>query len=457
MKRKLLAAVLTAAMVGSLLTGCGNPDVAAEAPATTEEAPQTQEAASGEQEVQQVDTSSSASGEDAVSALIASTTGPVDLTVWAAEEDQDMVKGWCDSFAAQYPDITFNFQLGVQSEATTKDTLLTDVEAGADVFSFAGDQVTDLVNAGALQEVSIDTDKIIADCGGIEAGSVQAAVRDGKLYAYPATADNGYFMFYNKEYFTEEDVLSFDAMLEKAAAADKKVSMSFTEGWYTLGFFVGAGFELSANPDGSSNCNWNETSEDGIDGVDVAQAMLDIAGNPGFASLGDAEFVTGVSDGTVIAGVSGTWNAEVAENAWGENYAATHLPTFTCKGNQVQMGSVAGYKLFGVNPYSKNVGWAMVLAEYFTAYEQQLDRFAQRGAGPANVEAATSEAVMADPAIAALASQAQFAILDGCEGANYWTSSETFGKIIASGNPDGTDLQELLDNMVDGIKKPTAE
>lgn len=456
MKRKLLSAVLTAAMVGSILTGCGNPDVAAEAPA--QEAPaETTEASSGEQEVQQVDTSASASGEDAIKALIDATTGPVDLTVWAAEEDQDMVKGWCDEFAAQYPEITFNFQLGVQSEANTKDTLLTDVEAGADVFSFAGDQVTDLVNAGALQEVSIDTDKVIADCGGIEAGAVQAAVRDGKLYAYPATADNGYFMFYNKEYFTEEDVLSFDSMLEKAAAADKKVSLSMTEGWYTLGFFVGAGFELSANADGSSNCNWNETSEDGIKGVDVAQAMLDIASNPGFSSLVDAEFVTGLSDGTVIAGVSGTWNAEVAQQAWGDNYAATHLPTFTCAGQQVQMGSVAGYKLFGVNPYSKNVGWAMMLSEFFTDYDHQIDRFAQRGAGPANVEAAKSDKVMADPAIAALASQSQFAILDGCEGASYWTPSETFGKIIASGNPDGIDLQELLDNMVEGIKKPTAE
>ena len=465
MKRKFLSVVLAASMVATLLTACGNPEVAEEAPAApaaTEEA--TEEAADAAdstvpapEEIEEVDTSASATGEDAVAALIANTTGPVDLAVWAAEEDQDMVNGWCREFAGKYPEVTFNFSVGVESESTAKDTLLTDVEAGPDVYSFAGDQLTDLVNAGALQEVSIDMDKIIADCGGMESGAIQAAVKDGKLYAYPATADNGYFMFYNKEYFTEDDVKSMDAMLAKAADAGKLVSMQYDSGWYNLSFFLGAGFNLKANDDGSTDCDWNGKSEDGYEGVDVVQAMLDIASNPGFKSLQDAEFATGVADGTVIAGVNGTWNAELAAATWGDNYAATQLPTFTCAGDQVQMGSVAGYKLFGVNPYSKNVGWAMLLAEYFTDYDQQLERFELRGAGPANAEAAKSEVVLANPAIAALAAQSQFAVLDGCEGGNYWTPTETFGAIIANGNPDGTDLQELLDNLVDAVSQPNAE
>jgi len=456
MKRKLLAAVLTVTMAGTLLAGCGNSAATTAAPAE-QPAEAATEAAPAEAEIQQVDTSSAAAGEDAVAALIANTTGPVDLSIWAAEEDQEMVKAWTEKFAAQYPDVTFNFSVGVQSESTAKDTVLTDVEAAADVYSFAGDQLVDLVNAGALQQVSIDTDKIIEACGGMEAGSVQAAVNDGKLYAYPATADNGYFMFYNKEYFSEDDVKSLDTMLTKAADAGKLVSMQYDSGWYSLSFFLGAGFNLSANADGSTNCDWNGTSEDGIKGVDVVQSMLDIAANPGFKSLQDAEFVTGVADGSVIAGVNGTWNAEVAANAWGDNYAATCLPTYTCNGKQIQMSSVAGYKMFGVNPYSKNVGWAMILAEYFTDYDQQVDRFTQRGAGPANVAAAASDEVQADPAIAALAAQSQYAVLDGCEGGNFWTPTETFGAIIANGNPDGVDLQELLDNMVEGVSQPVAE
>ena len=457
MKKRILAAFLAATM--TVLTGCGNAAVATDAPAETAESTEAAAAdtAEGEKELQQVDTSSAADKDAAVEALKQNTEGTVALTVWAAEEDQDMVKSWCDGFKEEYPDVDFDISIGVQSEQTAKDTILTDVEAAADVYSFAGDQLVDLVNAGALQEVSIDTQAVIDACGGNDAGSVQAASKDGKLYAYPATADNGYFMFYNKEYFTEDDVKSFDAMLEKAAAAGKKITLQMDSGWYTLGFFVGAGFHLSANEDGSTNCDWNGTSDMNIKGTDVVTSMLNIAGNEGFVSLSDEAFATGVKDGTVIAGVNGTWNAEVAENAWGENYAAVQLPTFTCNGQQIQMSSVAGYKLFGVNPYSKNVGWALLLAEYFTDYDHQVERFKLRGAGPANVEAANSEEVKADPAISALAAQSQFAILDGCEGTNYWTPTETFGAIIAAGNPDGTDTQELLDNLVEGVSQASVE
>lgn len=450
MKKKVLSVLLTAAMVATMLTGCGGNQ---QAPA--EEAPATEEAPAAE--ATEEAPAAEAESTDPVEALIAATEGPVDLTVWAAEEDQDMINDMCAAFAAQYPDVTFNFSVGVESESTAKDTILTDVEAAADVFSFAGDQLTDLLNAGALQEVVLNTQEVMDACGGAEAGAVLAATRDGKLYAYPATADNGYFMFYNKEYFSEDDVKSLDKMMEIAAENGKQITMQYDSGWYNLSFFLGAGFTLSANPDGSTNCDWNGTSADGIKGVDVVQAMLDIAANPGFVSLKDAEFLTGVQEGNIIAGVNGTWNAAAAEEAWGENYAATCLPSYTCAGKQLQMASVAGYKMFGVNPYCENAGWAMLLAQYLTSEENQVTRFELRGAGPANVKAAASEAVQANPAIAALAEQGQYAVLDGCEGGNFWTPAETFGAILAAGNPDGTDLQALLDTFVEGVSQPVAE
>ncbi len=430
MKKKLLAALLATGLVVTALTGCGsNP---------------AEEPSQGGQ-------SNASGGSDPVEALIAATSGTVDLSVWAAEEDQDMVKGWCDAFAKQYSDVTFNFSVGVQSESTAKDTILTDPEAAADVFSFAGDQLQDLVSAGALQPVAIHADEVKERVGGATSGAVEAASVNGTLYAYPATADNGYFMFYNKEYFSENDVKSLDSMMKIAADNGKQITMQYDSGWYNLSFFIGAGFELTLNADGTNNCNWNDVSADGILGIDVAQAMLDIAKNPGFVSLSDAEFVTGIAEGNIIAGVNGTWNASAAAAAWGDNYAATCLPTYTCAGQQIQMASVAGYKMFGVNAYTANPGWAMLLAEYFTDEAQQIERFTLREAGPANVKAAASDAVQANPAIAALALQSQYAILDGCESSNFWSPAETFGAILAGGNADGTDLQTLLDNLVEGI------
>lgn len=70
------------------------------------------------------------------------------------------------------------------------------------------------------------------------------------------------------------------------------------------------------NEDGITNyCTWND-KEGEIKGVDVAKSMLEIAQNPGFSNRTDTEFLQGVMDGTVIAGVSGVWNAMAIEEAW---------------------------------------------------------------------------------------------------------------------------------------------
>lgn len=447
MKKKVLATLLSATMVAGMLAGCGSKEAAttetAETTEVTEEATEEATEETADVEVAQADAS-------AVDALIAATTDTVSLTVWASEEDQDLTNELLDKFKAEYSDVTFDIQLGSESESSAKDTVLTDIEAAADVYAFADDQVNDLVAAGALQPVSATYTYDVANEN--VAGSVEAASVDGTLYAYPMTADNGYFMFYDKEFFTEDDVQSLDAMIEIAKANDKKIAMDVSNGWYIYAFFKGAGLDAGLSEDGTTNfCDW-----DGEGGTDVCQAILDLFATGVFVDMGDEDMATAIAEGTVIAGVNGTWRAETAQDAWGENYAAAKLPTFTVNGEQVQMSSYSGYKLIGVNPHSSNVGWSMLLAEYLTNEESQVARYEARGLGPANVTAASSEAVQADPAISALAAQAEFATPQRI-GGNYWSPAETLGSILAAGNADGTDLQELLTTAVDGITAPVTE
>ncbi|MCL1854096.1 MAG: extracellular solute-binding protein [Clostridia bacterium] len=377
----------------------------------------------------------------------------IKLSVWGAEEDQAMLGGMIEAFKEANPDKNFEVTLGVCSESIAKDTVLTDLESAPDVFAFADDQLNELLMAGALQEVLLNPETVIEANGGPNAAAVQAASEDGKLFAYPMTADNGYFMFYDKSYFTEEDVKSLDRMMEVAAASGKKITMQLDSGWYLYSFFSGAGLTMKLAEDGSTNqCDWNAVDTP-LRGVDVVEALLAVTANPGFIGLNDGAFVSGIKDGSIIAGVNGVWNAQVAEEAWGENYAATKLPAYTVAGQQVQMASFAGCKLVGVSAYSKQTGYAMLLAEWLTNEENQVTRFEKRGLGPSNVKAGSSETVKASPAIAALAEQAQFATIQRV-GGNYWAPTETFGSIMYNGNPDNTDLQTLLDNLVAGITAP---
>ena len=375
--------------------------------------------------------------------------GDVTLTMWGAEEDQTMLREMADAFIEENKDkgnITIN--IGACSEADTKDNVLTDPTA-ADVFAFADDQLNELVAADALQEVTLNADDVKSRNLG---GSVEAASLNGKLYAYPMTADNGYFLYYDKSVISEEDAQTVDGILAAAAKAGRTFDMTLNDGWYIYSFFAGAGLEATLADDGVNTvCNWNEEP-----GADVAQAIMDIASNSAFVSAPDADIVSGIKNGTVCAAVSGTWNASTAQEIWGDNYAATKLPTYTLNGEQVQMGSFAGYKLVGVNPHSQNVGVAMMLADYITNEANQQKRFEDRNLGPSNINVNASEEVQAAPAIAALAAQSDFSDLQRV-GANYWDPAASLGQILQSGDTQGKTMQQLVDDAVAGITAPVAQ
>jgi arabinogalactan oligomer/maltooligosaccharide transport system substrate-binding protein len=381
----------------------------------------------------------------------------VSLVVWGAEEDQTMLQGMIDSFKEKYADqANFDIKLGVQSESTAKDTILTDVEAAADVYAFADDQLAELVDAGALLEVIADDGILDAVTSENSEGSVAAATYNDKIYAYPMTADNGYFLFYDKSYFKDSDVATLEGIVKVCEDNGKIFTMQLNSGWYLYSFYQGAGLSLSLSDDSVTNsCNWNATDTK-YTGKDVTQAILNVTASKGFKLLTDEEFASGVKDGTVIAGVNGTWNAATAAEAWGDNYGAAKLPTFSVNGDNVQMSSFAGYKLIGVNGTTDQPYWGSVLAAYLTNYDNQVLRFETRGLGPSNTEAAASDTVKANPAIAALAAQSEYATVQRV-GGNFWSPTETFGAILAAGNQDGTDLQVLLDTLVEGINAPVSE
>lgn len=158
----------------------------------------------------------------------------------------------------------------------------------------------------------------------------------------------------------------------------------------------------------------------------------------------------------MIAGVSGVWNAVEVQNAWGDDYGAVKLPTFTCGGRQVQMSSFKGYKMLGVNYYSKHKEWALKLAEYLTNEENQKLRLEVRNQGPSNVNVASSEEVSKIPAIQAVIAQAEFGKLQRV-GNSYWDPFMEFGEMMATGNLNGFTLQETMDFLVKGITAATVQ
>lgn len=406
MKKKLVSVLLSAAMVTAMLAGCGG---------GSDEAQQGAAAASGEKQT-------------------------VALRMWGAEEDQALLQTLIDSFTEEYSDVAdITVELGVESESTAKDTVLTDATAAADVYAFASDQLPDLVNAGALQSVdALDealqayTGKGVADIESANsADSVEAATFNDTLYAFPMTADNGYFLYYDSTVLSEEDVASWDTMLAKADEAGKKVAMTLASGWYNASFFYSAGFTTSLNEDGSTAMDWNGEAD--YSGVEVTQAMLNIASSPAFMPAADGDISNQIASGQLCAAVSGTWDAAAAQQA-----------------------SVSGYKLVGVNAHSENAGWAALLADWITNENAQQQRFEERQIGPSNLAVLESDEVQSNVALAALAAQNEFGVVQFA-GQNYWDPAATFGQIIAQGELSADDtagIQAALDTLVEGATAP---
>lgn len=411
--RKIMSILLSTVMACSLFVGCGSKD----------------------------DSEGKNKTDDKPSAETPAEKEKVALKVWGSQEDQQLIGELVESFKAANPDKEYTIELGVVGEPDAKTKYLEDPAAAADVFAFANDQLYDLVNAGGLYEVTRNKDAIIAEN---LPGSVDAATKDGKLYGYPMTADNGYFLYYDKSVVSEEDAKTLDGILAAANKAGKKMFMDVSNGWYIASFFLGSGGELGIDSNGKQTCDFNNET-----GVKVGEAIKAFTADPAFLTGDDAVLTGGFGD-NIVAGVSGTWTADAIKEKLGDNFAATKLPTFTVDGKQVQMGSFAGYKLVGVNSQTKNPVDAMELAEWLTKEESQALRFEKRAMGPSNIKVSESAEVKANIPLAALALQEQYATSQKEVLGSYWTPAEAFGTAMEAKDYSKS-IKDQLDAMVEQI------
>lgn len=424
MKKKLLSLILVAAMGVSMLVGCGG----------TAGTDGTGDAGNA--------------GEDAIQNLIdASKDKTIKLQLWCSETTpyQTVMKEVVEAFKAEYPTVNFEITIGAQSEGAVKDRVLEDPEAAADVFVFADDQINDLVKAGALQEVLTTYTYDPAKVNG--AATVEAVKVDGKMYAYPLTASNGYFLYYDSSVISAEDAKSWEGILAAAEKAGKKVGMDIGNGWYVYSFFAGAGCDLTLNADGSNSCNWNNAT-----GLKVAQKIREMCATGTLIAIGNTDAVARMkAQGDLVAFVDGVWDADPISEAYGKGYAATKLPTFQIDGKDVQMASYAGYKQVGVSSYSKEKGWAMLLAEWITNQENQTKIGIAVNEAPANTESAKAPELATNIALQALAEQTPFSHRQ-VVGSKFWDPSKALGAGLADGS--FTDIQKALDDAVLGITQP---
>ena len=410
MKKKLVSVLLSAAMGASLLAGCG----AQEAAQTAQDAAETvQEAA---ETVQETATEVAETVQEAAEETTDYGTG--EIKVWVADNVVDFTKGEIDKFIGENPQFAgYTVTVEAVGEGDAAGNMITDVTAGADIYGFAQDQTARLVAAGALEEVAPENVDAIKSENA--AGAVVAATVGDTLYAYPMTADNGYFLYYDKSVVTDPSTL--EGILEQCEAAGKNFYMDLT-GWYQVAFFFGTGCTLTFDSDNDGNFTGCTMDYDSDKGLVALNEMIEVAGSKAFqpgSSAGDAVNYAAIIDGT--------WDAGTVKDFLGDNYACAKLPTFTgSDGKTYQMSGFNGCKLLGVKPQEDENKLAVcdALAQFLTSEQVQLDRYNAVQWGPSNLAAQADSAVKADEALSALSEQFAYTIPQGQYPGDYWSNAE---------------------------------
>jgi maltose-binding protein MalE len=490
----------------------------------------------------------------------------VTLKVWGPNQEQNFLQAKAEEFKTANPSLNVEFEFAAVGEPELKSVLTLDIAGGADVFAFPDDQLQDLVTAGALSPVQqFRTDVIARNID----WSVDLAKIGDIVYAYPNTADNGVFMYYDKRHITAEQMTSLDSILAVAEEKDSSIVIDPMGGWAMSMWFATSGNISYDAGTREQTIDWNNAAGlNSAKGMFNAYATNRVIRNQGLMPTLFLENETDISKG-IIAGVSGTWNANsfssilsgsrnftltnntevrdftiTADSAIlttgdtsdltvgqfvfgtnipsgstiksiidatsfelsskiaatvsgtpavrslsigspatvtgdtsglsvgtkvngtalfagttissivnantmilsypvkasgentlqivGEHVGMIKMPTFTNgAGNQVQLGSMVGAKLIGVNGFTQQAALAHQFANFLTNADTQKARAIALGVGPSNLAAAADPLVQAIPSIKAISDQAPFGIPQAQSVSSfYWTPAGAFADAV---------------------------
>ena len=374
----------------------------------------------------------------------------LEITVWVddvvAEHTRQLIQAYNE---AHQGEPQFSATVLERPLADAYGNLVNDPESAADLFLFPQDQMVNILREGFLDRLDSNAAALVREKNA--EGAVRAAEYRGDLYAYPITADNGFFLYYDRSVIPESDVDSLEAIIADCEAAGKSFFFDAESGWYFSSFFFATGCVSSWETEEE---NWICTdSFDSEQGLTAALGMKKLTDSQAFVNGSSAWDAFG--EGNAAALVSGTWDYDTALEFLGDDLGATDLPSFTIDGQSYHMGSFSGSKLLGVKPQEDPDRSAALhdLARYLTGEEAQGGRFEAVHWGPSNLAAQQDPAVQEDPALAALLKQSAYATPQGPVFASWWNIAANLSRRVQHART-AEEIQAALDLYQQQIEDP---
>ena len=372
--------------------------------------------------------------------------GTYNIKIWVDEKIVELTSAQVQNFVSTYAGkYTINLNIEPMTESNAATSMLQDVQDGADIFCFAQDQLARLKVAGAVTKLTGSLATYIKEKNSED--SISAATIGNGIYAFPITSDNGYFLYYNKEFVSDEDAKNMTTLLATLKSQGKKLNFSArSDGFYTASYFVGMGCHSTWTIDETtgkfSKYDDNYNSPNGLIAI------------KGLKEITDTSVVATRSIWTSDAGavVSGIWEYSSLLKRWGDNLGCAELPTFTVDGEEHHLGSFDGYKFLGVKPQidAKKASVCRKLAQFLTNNASQGERFNLVGWGPTHVETSQKAEVLAHPGLSALRAQHEYAAQQGQCPSTWFSTLAAAGTAVSDKSTDA-DLKAILDAYEAGL------
>ena len=444
--KKILAILLAGVMTATAFAGCTG--------------------GSGEESSNNSSSGSSNSGSGASATQADVATGKVDeslfgdegadgstitLKVWAPDATVNLAKEQIEAFKKLYPDKKFDISVVAQGEGDAATALMNDATTAADVFSFPSDQLNLLVDAGVISPCAFAD--VVSSANQEE--TVTAGTINDELYAYPETNDNGYYLVYDKSVVSDEQAGKLEDILAACQEAGKQFVMDCGDGFYSCTFAFTAGVQVDGLEEDGITQKFVDYDEDAAVKTLQAFGKLIKKYKGTFVSLNVKNVASGFASDTCGAGIDGSWDTSVNEEALGDNFGAAKLPTINVDGEDKQLISMFGYKYLGVNGSSKFPASAQILAFYLGSQVCQQQRAEELGWGPSNLEVQKDKVVTDSAVLQAIAEQASNSCAQVNIAKTFWDPMANLGnQLIADEfNPDDTDaIKQLLKATIENIR-----
>ncbi len=365
------------------------------------------------------------------------------ITVWVGEGTKELTERQIAAFNETNEwGIKFKADVQIVSESKAVGDATQKPADSADIFCFAQDTLARAVRSNLLAPLNGPSLDFIKETSTEEAQ--EAATVGNTIRAFPMTADNGFFLYYNKDVVSESHVGNLEDIIADCRNAGQNFSANLTDsGWYSAAFFYATG----------CSSVW-ETDENGgfvnyTDDFNSEKGIVALKGMAKVLAMGDgyveSDKVSTFSAGTPSAAViSGIWDYKAAKTILKDNLGVAPLPSFTVDGTTYQLPTFLGYKFMGIKPQSDayKAVYLQKLAMYLTGEECQRQRFEEMGWGPSNVTLQADSTITSE-ALQALAATKH--VQQGQYPTNWWTQMDLMTKSLKT-SPNAVDsaLQGML-------------